>query len=140
MTTMTAVRALTLWQPWASCIAYGTKRIENRSWPTEYRGPVLIHAGQTVDPYAGTAPMCRPFLHRPFPRGAVLAVAVLDNCHADDGYCTLWSAKGRFHWHLSNVTTLARPLPWAGARGLWTPPAGLLSSPLLADALAVARG
>src|SRR5277367_1612250 len=31
-------------QPWATLIVRGIKDIENRSWPTKYRGPVLVHA------------------------------------------------------------------------------------------------
>ena len=26
------IRALTLWQPWATLVALGIKRLENRSW------------------------------------------------------------------------------------------------------------
>jgi hypothetical protein len=40
------VRGLSLWQPWASAIAVGAKRIETRSWGTSYRGPVAIHAAK----------------------------------------------------------------------------------------------
>lgn len=42
------MKALTLWQPWASLVALGVKRIETRSWPTTYRGPLLIHAAASV--------------------------------------------------------------------------------------------
>ncbi|MEV6651762.1 ASCH domain-containing protein [Streptomyces sp. NPDC051219] len=139
-TTLPEVLGLTLWQPWASAIAYGPKRIENRTWPTEHRGLVLIHAGRTIDPNAKDAPLGRPFLRRPFPKGAVIAVTRLESCHVDDGWCTLWSTPGLWHWRLSAVVPLARPLMWPGARGLWTPPPGLLASPLLADALEAARG
>lgn len=38
------MKALTLWQPWASLVALGAKRIETRSWSTTYRGPLAIHA------------------------------------------------------------------------------------------------
>ncbi|MFJ8779756.1 ASCH domain-containing protein [Streptomyces sp. NPDC102476] len=120
------VRALTLWQPWASAIAYGTKRIENRRWATDYRGWLLIHAGVTIDPAAKYAVMARPFLNRPQPVSAVLGWARLDDCHADDGMCTLWSARGQWHWHLTDVHRLPRPVPWPGARGLWTPTPDLL--------------
>lgn len=41
------MKALSLWQPWASAIAVGAKRIETRSWETSYRGPLLIHAART---------------------------------------------------------------------------------------------
>lgn len=40
------MKALSLWQPWASAIAIGSKRIETRSWSTNYRGPLLIHAAK----------------------------------------------------------------------------------------------
>jgi len=36
--------SLSLWQPWASLVAVGAKRIETRSWATDYRGWVAIHA------------------------------------------------------------------------------------------------
>lgn len=32
-------------QPWAEAIVAGLKDVENRSWRTHVRGPVLIHAG-----------------------------------------------------------------------------------------------
>ena len=38
------MRGLSIKQPWAWAIVNAGKRIENRSWPTHYRGPVLIHA------------------------------------------------------------------------------------------------
>lgn len=40
------MKALTIRQPWASLIAAGVKTIETRSWSTEYRGPLAIHAGK----------------------------------------------------------------------------------------------
>lgn len=40
------MKALTLWQPWASLIAVGAKTIETRSWPTKHRGRIAIHAAQ----------------------------------------------------------------------------------------------
>lgn len=38
------MKALTIWQPWASLLADGEKRFETRSWATSYRGPIAIHA------------------------------------------------------------------------------------------------
>lgn len=40
------MKAISLWQPWASAIALGAKRIETRSWGTAYRGPLAIHAAK----------------------------------------------------------------------------------------------
>jgi hypothetical protein len=44
------VRALTLWEPWASCIAAGLKQVETRSWrlPFDLHGTRLaVHAAKT---------------------------------------------------------------------------------------------
>ena len=41
------MRALSIRQPWANAIVYHGKDVENRTWATNYRGPVLIHAGKT---------------------------------------------------------------------------------------------
>lgn len=45
--------ALTLRRPWASLLlvpeALGGKTIENRTWATDYRGPILIYGGTRID-------------------------------------------------------------------------------------------
>lgn len=38
------MRALTIWQPYASLFPAGAKKFETRSWRTDYRGPIAIHA------------------------------------------------------------------------------------------------
>jgi len=40
------MKALTLFQPWATLVSLGEKKIETRSWQTNYRGPLAIHAGK----------------------------------------------------------------------------------------------
>lgn len=37
--------AISVRQPWAWLIVTGHKDIENRTWDTRHRGPLLIHAG-----------------------------------------------------------------------------------------------
>ena len=39
------MKAITIKEPWASLIVQGFKKYEFRSWKTNYRGKVLIHAG-----------------------------------------------------------------------------------------------
>lgn len=48
------MKAITIWQPWASLLVRGEKLYETRSWATSYRGPIAIHAAarpvqQTID-------------------------------------------------------------------------------------------
>lgn len=40
------MKALSIRQPWAWLILHAGKDIENRSWPTNVRGRVLIHAAK----------------------------------------------------------------------------------------------
>jgi hypothetical protein len=41
--------ALSVRQPWAWAIVSGYKDVENRSWPTNYRGTYLSTAGRRLD-------------------------------------------------------------------------------------------
>ncbi len=43
------MKALSIRQPWAWLIVQGIKDVENRTWRTSYRGPLLIHTGKTFD-------------------------------------------------------------------------------------------
>lgn len=55
------MRALSLTQPWAQLVALGAKRIETRSWPTDYRGPLAIHAAKKMPREARHLFYCAPF-------------------------------------------------------------------------------
>lgn len=44
------MKALTLWQPWASLVAVGEKKIETRCWTTKYRGDLAIHSAAKLPP------------------------------------------------------------------------------------------
>ncbi|QTF59120.1 ASCH domain-containing protein [Stutzerimonas frequens] len=54
------MKALSIRQPWAWLIVRGHKPLENRSWATSYRGPLLIHAakGMTRAEYEDAASLC----------------------------------------------------------------------------------
>jgi hypothetical protein len=49
----TEIRGLSIKQPWATKILDGEKTIETRTWPTKYRGKILICVSQKpkIDPY-----------------------------------------------------------------------------------------
>lgn len=44
------MKAISLWQPWASLMASGAKKIETRSWPTKYRGQLVICSAKKIIP------------------------------------------------------------------------------------------
>jgi hypothetical protein len=43
------MKTLSVKQPWAHLVVTGVKNVENRTWYSQVRGPILIHAGKTVD-------------------------------------------------------------------------------------------
>lgn len=49
MTKLTDLPVLSIRQPWAWLIVNGHKDIENRTWKTNFRGKVLVHAGKKWD-------------------------------------------------------------------------------------------
>jgi hypothetical protein len=120
------MKALTIRQPWADAIAHQTKRTENRTWKTAYRGLVLIHAGAAHDPRAAI------YGPRPDVRSAVLAIARIADCHySEDGKCCgPWGEENVYHWTLGNLSTLPEPVPCKGRLGLWTPPADVITAVL----------
>lgn len=67
------MKALTISQPYANLIASGEKWVENRTWHTDYRGPLAIHAGR------GTQYLTHWELGA-YPTGVVIAVCRLIAC------------------------------------------------------------
>ena len=102
------MKALSIRQPWASKIARGEKTIEVRSWPTSYRGSLLICAGK------------KP--HGSDPAGVAVAVADLVDCRpfvgGDEAAACCGADPGDFAWVLSNVRPI-EPVPVKGALGLF---------------------
>lgn len=118
------MKAITICQPYAHLIAIGEKRVENRTWPTRYRGPLAIHAGKSRD----------WLLEPPGPEivfGAVVATATLEDVlhidrikrgDYDQRYPWLKSHEhttGPWCWVLDGVRRLDEPRPYRGAQGLW---------------------
>ena len=54
------MKAITLIQPWATLVAIGEKKIETRSWTTDYRGPLAIHAAKGMPAAARDAASSEP--------------------------------------------------------------------------------
>ena len=64
------MKVLTIKQPWASLIMLGYKRFEFRSWKTNYRGELLIHAGQGIDKEA--MKRLQKYISKDMPKGKIL--------------------------------------------------------------------
>lgn len=113
---------LTICQPWAWAIAVAGKDVENRSWATRYRGPLIIHAGKSHSHLGSLNPAdypgC-PAVPALLDFGAVVAVARLADVVLDSK--SAWAERRMYHWALRDVVKLATPVACQGAQGLWWP-------------------
>lgn len=139
------MKALTICQPFAHLICLPddddrAKRIENRTWETMYRGPILIHAGKSKawleDDNFGI-----PLDEMVF--GAIVGVANLADCfhvqHSYEAACRRrpWIAGhkwvgGPFCFVLSEVRRFETPIPYRGAQGFFDVPKDVVSEALQA--------
>lgn len=74
---LVSLPVLSVRQPWASYIAGGLKSIELRTWSTEYRGWLWIHAAKQLDLDAMEV---YDLQATHFPTGGLLAIANLESC------------------------------------------------------------
>lgn len=119
------VKGITVLQPYAHLIADGSKPIENRSWYTPYRGPLVIHAGKGRSMIEDASAYRLREAEMVF--GAIVAVAELVDCVRPErlpkDLRDNEHANGPFCWVLRNVHR-CDPLPYRGAQGLWILPPG----------------
>lgn len=134
------MKALSLWQPWATAIALGHKRIETRHWSTSYRGPLAIHAAKQWDrDQREFASIERALGRLPgrIPLGAIVATCELVDVRGTDELIHTQSVgaieriygnytTGRFGWMLENIRVFHEPIPFKGAQGLFVVPDELL--------------
>jgi hypothetical protein len=103
--------ALSIMQPWAWLIAAGHKDVENRTWATKFRGPVLIHPGLKHDP--DVTDWEWPDIPRPavaLDHGGIIGAAEIVDCVTAS--TSRWFG-GPFGFVIRN----AHPLPFRACRG-----------------------
>jgi len=116
--------ALSVRQPWASLIVLGLKTIEIRSWSTDYRGCLFIHASKTLDDRA----MKRFQIENPSV-GALIGTVELIRVErftestweelADEHLEIGPLSPSLYAWHMANPKPFAKPVPYRGDRGLF---------------------
>jgi hypothetical protein len=135
------LKAVSLWQPWASLVAAGYKLHETRHWATSYRGLIAIHAARVLDVAGAPEDLC---LHAfgsdwrdTLPRGRVVAVGNLTRCRRTDDIAphNITAADraagnflpGRFAWTIDGACPLLEPVLVTGRQGLfnWRAPGDL---------------
>ena len=145
------MRALTVCQPWAWAIVDGRKSVENRTWRTDYRGPLAIHAGLSrahLDAMESYPDLSR-WDDDDLVFGAIIGVVELVDCvrvappwpierfpaAEQPELRRTWPrgevpdpwATGPWCWLLERPRAIT-PIPCRGALGLWMPPLKLLEA------------
>lgn len=116
----TELRCLAIRQPWAWAIVAGVKDIENRTWTTDYRGPVVIQASSTKT--AANALMKEHRLPaRELTYGALIGVADLEDVVplSEELEANPW-AWGPHCWIFRNAKAFLQPIPLKGKLNLYT--------------------
>lgn len=142
--------ALSLFEPWATLMCIGAKKIETRSWPTSHRGRLLIHAGAKVahelieicheEPFRTHLRAAGILRWQDFKLGAVIGSVHLDDCRqivdvsADlsDGRSMLAPDEpersfglyelGRWAWLCSQAQRFTTPIPYRGRQRIFNIP------------------
>lgn len=111
------MKALTIRQPWAGSIFELGKDVENRSWTTVYRGPLLIHAGSAM--WGSNRRIKELKKDEPaWQAGAILGVVELVDVVRN--YPSAWAMAGQcWHWVLEDPQLFENPVSMNGAMGLW---------------------
>lgn len=142
---MSGMKALTLWQPYATLWASGIKLVETRGWPTKFRGTMWVHAAvKNIHNITTLGPMTpdrfKAFQDagvidatgaiRPLPLGAVVGcVNIVDCVPIESLYGSKYDtpqerefgdwSPGRFGWIADSPKAIIPSVPVKGAQGLW---------------------
>jgi hypothetical protein len=136
------MKVLSLLQPWASLVVIGAKKFECRSWKTEYRGSIIIHASATKPNRREKLFFEQDSFFKKYienleflPYGALIGKVVLK-----DIYRTEWLLQNlemmpyhqwgqelafddyspnRYAWQLEQAEKFSTVLPIKGSLGLW---------------------
>lgn len=123
------MKALTIKQPWATLIMQGDKRFEFRSWKTNFRGDVLIHAGKGLDKEAVVR--LKKYLPDELPMGKILGKVTITDCvpmsdefakmlsKENSDIYTSHSFSNNYGFKIENVEVFDTPIDAKGQLGFW---------------------
>lgn len=133
------MKAISLWEPWATLVAHGLKHFETRSWATNYRGSLAIHAAKRpVNPGELNATIIDALEsigyrhYNELPYGNVIGIVLLCDCEPTaevvnrTWFKTIAAtevhfgdfAPGRFAWQLDSAQRIVDS-PARGSQGFW---------------------
>ncbi len=119
------MRALSIRQPWAWLIVNNHKDIENRTWPTNFRGRIYVHAGRRMvgDDY----PAQRKYIARagiiipePLDLGAIIGEVTITGCVTAESEAAQspWFC-GPYGFTLADPVAYDTPIPYRGRLGFF---------------------
>lgn len=131
------MRAISLWQPWASLWCSKRKVHETRHWPTSHHGWLVVHAakklvgdcGEELDELAIAE--FGPYWRTTLPRGAIIGAVRIVACkptvslfknaaaNKDDLACGDFS-EGRFAWERDEFSVLPKTIPYRGHQAMFS--------------------
>ncbi|MCL2860527.1 MAG: ASCH domain-containing protein [Oscillospiraceae bacterium] len=127
------MKVISIIEPWATLIKEGKKCIETRSWKTNYRGEIYIHA--SVKKISKSSPEIQNLL-KLIPNvtmnyGYIICKANLVDCkYMDEEFienikknlqeyiCGVYGI-GRYAWILKDIAVLENPISVKGYLGIW---------------------
>jgi len=117
--------ALSIKQPWANLIISGIKPVENRTWSTPYRGPLLIHASKAWDKEGAeyiteNYPELKGFIDRSRrDTGKILGQVTMTDCVKN--HHSEWFF-GPYGFVFIKPREFNKPIPYKGALGIFYVP------------------
>ena len=126
------MRVLSIKEPFATLIKDGVKRIETRSWKTNYRGELYIHASLTKKDITDRHELLELVKDKTFSYGYIICRCKLKDCvymtkdfvedirnnHHQEYICGIYT-EGRYAWVLDEIEILDKPIPAKGKLGIW---------------------
>jgi hypothetical protein len=123
------MKALSVIMPWPLLIMGYGKDVENRTWPTNYRGEILVHASKNAKGVFDTLHIIKEkgFIDSdgmnwlldwyPYLLGSIVGSVELVDCVKN--YNSRWAESDMWHWVLRNPIMFENPIPARGRLGLW---------------------
>jgi hypothetical protein len=120
---MPIAKAITLQAEHALDVLYAGKRVENRSWLTNYRGPLYLHVASVRLSKQLRLELAQRHRLKALPKnieGHLIATMELVECTKKTPRGQKkWARRGAWHFILDNVKPLRRPIKMPGQLGIW---------------------
>lgn len=124
------MKVLSIKEPFATLIKDGVKIYETRSWKTNYRGEIYIHASLSLSK-SERLESAKKYLKSEIKPGCILCKSELVDCipmtdefikyinKETSEYDYGLYSEGRYAWKLKVLEVLDEPIPAKGKLGIW---------------------